>query len=214
MTPYVGAFWRANQTGERIITMATTTADYAGKWAVQVLDYGTDFSEGDIVFLAGGSVDPAISSDTPGNAELFQVNSTAVYAIGTATMGLEAADGIKFRIGLKSKWDSSNPKWTAERPVRYARILLSFGNDNYQYKRVMWLRQGHAPDYLMRPGDASTDPARDVGGRTLAAKFSPYNLTAIAFRGGTTTDLVNIGARRGIMTDYPTQAGAFFTGAG
>ncbi len=203
MTPYVGAFWKAGQTGERVISMSTETAAYAGHWAVQVLEYGAGFREGDIVFLAGGSDDPMIYGSTPGDAESFQVNSTAVYAMGTATTGT----GIKFRIGLKSKWDSSNPNYVASQPARYARIVLSFGNNNYQYKRVLWLRQGHEPDYLMRPGDAGTG----VSGRTLAVKYSPYNLTASAFNGGgTTTESVNVGARGGVLTDYPTQGGAFF----
>ncbi len=208
---YVGAFWRAAQTGERIITLPISYEEHAGKWVVQVLAYGEGFSEGDIVFLAGGSDDPTIYGSTPGDAESFQVNSTAVLATGTVANGGE----IKFRIGLKSVWNSSNPAWTAGHPVRYAKIVVSFGTHlgrSYHYNRVIWLRQGEEADYVMRPGDPT--PAGTVLANRTAAyarKFIPYNLTAPSSDPLTDADdYKSLALRGGAWTQYPSQAGAMF----
>lgn len=200
MTTYVGAFWRTDQRAERLITMPITAGyDYA----VQVLDKG-DFTENDIVFIEGH--DTVIDSADP------DYGDTKRYVIDgkTALSGTVPAGGLKFRIGLKTT--------CAAGTVRYARVLVSFGND-YQYKRVIWLRQGHEADYLMRPTDGSTGDWVSSS-RPLAAKYSPYNLTNPAFKGtASTVESVKVQNEElgGIaspavnyFTDYPSQAGAFF----
>jgi hypothetical protein len=202
----VGAFWKKDQTGERIVTIPTTTSTYAGDWTAQVVYYGTGFSAGDILMVAGDSEDAtSIAADTYTDPESRQVSAypTAAQAIaGTAT----TASGIKFRIFMKEEWDGTSP--------RYAKIAVNFGNTG-QYTRFIYVRQGEQDDYLMRPGDAGTA----VGTRDLAAKFSPYNLTdpdftgltgSTAQRGSTVTPQSEDPTTSDVFTDYPSQAGAFY----
>ncbi len=91
-------------------------------------------------------------------------------------------------------------------------------NDPTEYK-LLYLRQGHDPDYVMRPGDDNLfgdEITIGPGGeeRPLARKFSPYNLTAQDFldspksRSGARYE--DVGYKGGAFTQYPTQAGAHF----
>jgi hypothetical protein len=196
----VGAFWKKSQTGERIVTIPTPSDVYAGDWSAWVVEYGSGFSAGDILMVAGDSDDAAsIATDTYTDPENRQVSAypTAAYIIsGTAT----TTSGIKFRVFMDSTWSGSVP--------RYAKIAVSYGED-YGYTRMIYIRQGEDADYLMRPGDAGTG----VGSRTLAAKFSPYNLTDPDFTGltGSTAQRGSTTAPRSdVFTDYPSQAGAFY----
>ena len=116
--------------------------------------------------------------------------------------GTVAANGdIFFRIGLKSKWDSSNPNYDPAKPARYAVVVIQYTyNGTQQRFQKLYLRQGHEADYLMRPEDAGAG----ITNRPDAKKFSPYNLTHNTWSG---TGPVAV---RGRLTDYPTKAGAFF----
>lgn len=210
---YVGAFWRADQTGERLIRIPVNSSA-AGDWTVHVLEYG-DFAKGDIVFSTVMSADPNIGwrDGTPDQSQvadmndstkdaLYQVTGNDTFVTGTAVNG----GHIFFRIGLKSTWTPTTAK-----PVRYAVIVLSYkGNTEHQ---KIWLRQGHEPDYLMRIGDESDE---DVDGRQLPVKYSPYNLTHPNFKNGSvTTGAVTAPIKPATNIDnyftfYPTQTGAFY----
>jgi hypothetical protein len=194
---YVGAFWRANETGERIIRIdvSGSQSNY-GEWTAQLMYLDDRWGPNDGVALSllrlpgTPGADPNIYTATPGNAEDYQVegNSPAVsYAI--------AKNCITFRIGLKSKYTP-----TEEYPARYAVILLSYA-DNTKYQKI-FLRQGEGADYLFSP----TDPIYGgmTGTRPYASKFSPYNVTAATLN--TPIPVVN----GGIFVDYPSQSGALF----
>jgi hypothetical protein len=198
----VGAFWKSSQTGERIVTIPTTTSTYAGAWTAQVVYYGTGFTAGDILMVAGDSEDAtSIAANTYTNPENRQASDYSGAAQAIAGMATTTS-GVKFRIFMSATWDGTSP--------RYAKIAVNFGSTG-QYTRFIYVRQGEQDDYLMAPGDAGTG----VGTRDLAAKFSPYNLTdpdftgltgSTAQRGSTVTPQPN----GDVFTDYPSQAGAFY----
>lgn len=214
---YVGAFWRADQIGERLITIPATPADCAGDWKVRVVRYG-GFSEGDIVFSTTPSLDPGVGGASPAdmiaNDAVYTVNSTDASASGTVSSG----GNIFFRVGLKSKWSQSPDYNSDTAPARYAVLELVFGNG--QYAHLLFLRQGHEDDYLMRKKDNNTAGTitTEWGGtaeepRSLAAKFSPYNLTAAGFLSdgnANSSQTIIVGARNGKMVEYPSQAGALW----
>jgi hypothetical protein len=195
---YVGAFWKANETGERIIRidMGSNIGNH-GEWTAQLMYLDDNWGPNDGVALSllrlpgAPGADPNIYTANPGNAEDYQVegNSPAVsYAIvkGCAT----------FRVGLKSKYTP-----TAQHPARYAVILFSY-NDNKKYQKI-FLRQGEEPDYLFSPSDPI------YGGwtnstRPYARKWSPYNVT------GASLNVPIPAVNGGTFVDYPSQAGAFF----
>ena len=203
---YAGAFWKKNQTGERLITIPVGAG---GAFSVFVLDYGDDFNVGDIVFSTDESTDTGITGtaatespadmNLPANDTQYSVGGNAISATGT--VGAVTANAIFFRIGLTSTWTP-----TASKPVRYAVIAVTH-NGNTQ---KMYLRQGEDPDYLMAPGDdVATYPNRTT---VYTRKFSPYNLTAPGMSDSDYTDMTE--AYKGTFTEYPSQAGALFKWAG
>lgn len=203
-TTYVGAFWRADQIGERLITIPVTNTSGAAKaWSVSVYEYGDDFNVGDIVFSPDPSSDTGItwvlSTESPAdmiaNDAIYTVSGNATSAGGFIPNG---GGNIFFRIGLKTKW--SDQAGYATKPVRYAVIVVSY-DGNYQ---KIFLRQGHEADYLTHPNDVA------VSNSPYVVKFSPYNLTAP----GITASYVDVPVKGGTFTDYPSQAGAFFQYAG
>lgn len=225
---YVGAFWRADQTGERLIRI-TTPDGLHGAWSAYVSEYGDDFAPGEIVFSGAPSSDPGIYT---GNAVDMIANDAAYQVSGNdrTVAGTTAAGGdIFFRIGLKGKW-SDNPAYDDEiRPARYAVVMISY--NNHQKYQKLFLRQGHEADYLMRPQDNNAagnlhslsggTPAKP---RPEACKFTPYNLTHPDLKDGTNTGGTMVtdhpaipprisipeGAHEDYFTAYPSQAGAFF----
>jgi hypothetical protein len=130
---------------------------------------------------------------TPQDAELYPVAGN--IAAGT----VDASNRhIMFRIGLKSPYQP-----TEAHPVRYAVVLLSYA-DNTRYQKI-FLRQGEEADYLY----TSNDPVSGGGlsNRNKAKRFLPYNLTVRAWDNPAHID---VSGRQGILTDYPTQTGAFW----
>lgn len=211
VTPYVGAFWRADQTGERLIALEPDT-----DWSAFVLD-GDDW----VVMDARPSTSTSDGLDGNHNDfdRMHRVNSTVGWATGTT-----GAEGGYFRLGLRNHHAA-----TPGQPARYARVLVVSGrvddpldagswSDHFADHKLLYLRQGHEADYVMQP----YDPAANVtpfGGmsRPMARRFSPYNLTAKAFTGtGNTNAWYNVREWGGgtysepAFADYPTQAGAFF----
>lgn len=198
---YVGAFWRADQTGERIIRLKPFGLTLAQPLTVEVTDRG-DFAEGDIVFSwmpsGDGNVDFA-TAKTPGEAEGYGVN-TNLTRLYTLVRG-SSTGSIMFRIGLRSKWTP-----TAAKPARYAVVTVTFGTGT---PLKLYLRQGHDADYVMKTGEAGMISA---AGRPAVARFSPYNLTTSNTSALTASPYFDatVAAKSGTMTDYPTKAGAFW----
>jgi len=225
---YAGAFWRHNQTGERLIRIqhpGGTTAD--GAWVATVVE-GDDWIVLDKVMTTDPNVgwrtdvSPNESLVENGNDTDFDahhpVSGTATTVCGSlralGTAGYQAGDEtIYFRIGLKSKY-SDRPEYSADPdhittfPARYGVIVLAYRN--YGLLQYLFIRQGEDPDYVMRPEDAMTVPAEGInnpvgpGARPAAVKFSPFNLT----KAGALNAAVAV--RGGVFTTYPTQAGAYW----
>ncbi len=188
---FVGAFWRNDQTGERVIAGPNT-----GSWTAEVTA-GADW----IVLEYGKSLDPDLWGDgEPGDAENFQVTN--------GTNQISGEGNVYFRIGLTGKNTTGSP--------RYGVVTVhSTSADSYN----IYVRQGEDPDYLMKPGDGSGNGT--LSSRPLARKFSPFNLTSKEYlasaanqkTGGTTlNDHTQIDVERTLatFTEYPTQAGAYF----
>ena len=177
---YIGAFWKADQTGERIIRIPIGAAGQAGAWDASVYWMDAGWQPGDIVFSNAVSGDPGITytagTESPASMlnaaddALYQVEGNVSSANGTVVAG--AGNHIYFRIGLKSAFTS-----TSARPARYAVVMLRYGTPRKYH--LIFLRQGEASDY--------------IGRGTGAPQWSVYN----------------IGSMTGSFASYPSQAGFF-----
>ncbi|MCD8174163.1 MAG: hypothetical protein LUD76_12055 [Alistipes sp.] len=205
---YVGAFWRHNQTGERLIRIPYQN-ETAGEWTAIVID-GADWIKLDIKLSKddirnGGGItwdaDESPADMNEKDAE-YQVTGNATTVSGNAT----AERPIYFRIGLKSTLPS------AETAPRYGRVLIQYNNGTSS--AFLYIRQGEAADYLMRNGDPV--PNGSITARTKTVKYSPYNLTSPEYIDGTrpggtnSADHSQVGTRGGVFTEYPSQGGCFF----
>lgn len=205
-TTYVGAFWRAGQTGERIVRIQLgTTMTNLGAWTASVEWLDSKWKPGDICISPALSTDPGISYTqdlTPGDAELFKVSEKLTIVSGTAV----ANSVMYFRIGLNSTYTP-----TAAHPARYAVVILTFNNQ--RQSQLILLRQGEEADYVMRPEDPAIGSYTNAT-RPLARKVAAFNITqsTIAnWTGGTLiTDHPTLPVRGGSFTEYPSQAGAYF----
>ena len=150
---FVGAFWKSNQTGERLIRIQRPT-DYAasnpydypgfGEWKATVIS-GADWIVLDTQMTTDRNVgwrtdvapNPNESLVHTGNDANFDaehaVNSTATTVFGAWYLpgdpnirpGENADSEIYFRIGLRSKYIP-----TLDRPARYGVVLISYHNSN------------------------------------------------------------------------------------
>ena len=199
---YVGAFWKANQKGERIIRIPVGNGTIrSGNWDASVYWMGPGWNVGDIVFSNDTSDDTGITynSSTENPANMLINDATYVVpgyvssASGTATSG--AGNYIHFRIGLTTTYTP-----TINNPARYALVLLRYGTP--QKYHIIYIRQGDGADYLMHPNDNARGSA--------AVRFCAYNTTASDLTNS--DELVEILSDRSnaVFTDYPTQAGALF----
>jgi hypothetical protein len=141
--------------------------------------------------------------NVPANDDAHQVSGNATAVSGTVGSG----EHIYFRIGLTST-NTGDP--------RYGRIILRYNNNTkYQF---LYIRQGEEADYVFRKTD-NAPSGTYTGARSLAVKFSPYNLTNTEITESTTTGVATgvatiPGTYKGDFVDYPTQVGAFFQWAG
>ena len=198
-TTYVGAFWKHNEIGERVIRINVgAVAANRGAWTARVMWMDSRWGADDGVVLSpGGS--PAITVGTANlteydaNAENFPVVNGSDVVSGTTS---STSREIAFRIGLKSTYMP-----TTAYPARYAIVQISYGTRTQK----IFLRQGEYDDYLMSPDDPlSGNP------RTKAKKVSPYNLTAATLNAATDVSGTFPAVNPGRFTAYPTQAGAMF----
>lgn len=187
--PWVGTFHRWNQTGERVISSSS-----AGAWSAEVM---TD--EGDFVILnrapSPATITGKLRTNDPGDAESYQVPDNVTSVSGNGR--------IFFRVGMKTRLGSSEDH-------RYTRIRVNWKDGDLDKTSYVYVRQGEAADYLMRPEDeltgSSTAPSRD-----LAVKYTAYNITDPLRGGGPSlADHSPIAGREGVFTDYPSKAGYLF----
>jgi len=219
--PFVGAFWKSNQMGERLIHIPRVESGLADSvWTATVVA-GADWIVLDKTMTSDPNVGwrtdvtPVEANVVNGNDPNFDTNykveGSNTYVSGflrpVNSTGYQPNDeNIYFRIGLKSTY---NP--TTAAPARYGLVLLTY-NNNKKRQRI-WIRQGEDADFLMR----STDPIRtpssfgNISSRTSSRRFSPYNLTAKT----TLNAQVDIPGTAPVTNpagwvNYPSQAGAYF----
>lgn len=203
---YVGAFWRATQTGERLIRIPYASGNQ-GAWTATVIK-GADWiildtqdsDDGNIGWKTGADESLVGDMNDPTNDALYQVSGSTTSVGGT--QGTTSDSYIYFRIGLKS---AHTPTHNA--PARYGLVLLTYNNGN-KVQRI-WIRQGEDADYLLRNGVAA-DAYDGSSLRTLSVPYSVYNLTAAEFLDPITDENIEVTAKGGKFVAYPSQAGAFW----
>lgn len=201
---YVGAFWRHDQTGERLIRnlRSVNGSGIEGEWNATVIA-GEEWIMLDTEQPSGGV-------EWKGQTVADMLTEDGQHQVGgnaTTVSGNCAADDtgeIYFRIGLDG---TIGPE-----EHRYGVIRLIY--NDYKKSQLLYIRQGEAADYLMRNGDPVPNGA--ISARTKTVKYSPYNLTAQDYLDGTKTggtdyrDHSQVGVNGGVFTEYPSQGGAFF----
>ena len=220
---YVGAFWRANETGERIIRIkGMYSLGNNGAWTASVTWLDGRWGK-DRVVLRNATLAEltarGIYSNAPGNAQDYPVVSHATKVTGTAN---EETPDIIFRAGVTQPFTTDKgfipdgptaPNYTTTWPARYGIITITYNNNAKSFK--LYLRQGEGADYVMRPGDPDGSGNAVANNRAYARRFSPYNLTdpdkseetVIALVGNPNNGLpVNGGG----FVQYPTQVGHYF----
>ncbi|MCL1973691.1 MAG: DUF4906 domain-containing protein [Bacteroidetes bacterium] len=199
---YVGAFWRGNEKGERIIHIEAGA--HVGAWTATVKWADARWGNNDGVVLSTDMVSNAslssrgISFTSTMDPDLYgSAEDYALTEYNTTIYGDVVNNYITFRIGLRSTYVP-----TANYPARYAVVLLAYA-DSTLYQKI-YIRQGEGADYLMTKGDAINSGGMNSSIRPSAVMFTPYNLT----KSGNLDEAAL--QRNGTFTDYPTQAGAFF----
>ncbi len=211
---YVGAFWRADQTGERLIRIPYTD-DIVGDWTATVVD-GEDWIKLDMEQSTDSGVTWGDTED-PKDMSLYDAEHQVVR--GSTSVGgtvQDQNDMIYFRIGLDGTISPDGPP-------RYGVILINIERTNETVLWRIFVRQGEQDDYLMRPEDlTSSGGSYGDPNRPYAVKLSAFNITApeyasdpdyFASTGRTGTTVAQhpqVAVRGGTFTDYPTQAGALF----
>ena len=154
-SPFVGAFWRNDQEGERLIRIphgSGWTAIASHDWIM--LD--TEESADENVWNLPDQPQPANMS--------LDVNDL-LHRLPATAGGIVRGNGeIYFRIGMRSRLPQGAMP-------RYGQGILTHNNNRYSH--IIWIRQGEIADYLMEDvGD---------GARPYAVRFSPFNLTGASF---------------------------------
>ncbi|MCD8072745.1 MAG: hypothetical protein LUE10_06195, partial [Alistipes sp.] len=215
---YIGAFWRWNQTGERLIRIQTPSG-MQGEWVAWVPEGGDEGSgiqwRNWIKMDTRQSLDPGITrnanDESPDDMILYdskhQVSGNRTYARGTTSTG----GYIEFRIGLNSTLSGIGDE------PRYGVIHLYY-NDMQKYY-TLYLRQGEKEDFLMRRQDNNGNGSisTDWGGtashpRPKVVQWPVFNLSIEDYRDdpSNTDRYVQIGVEEGVFAKYPTQSGALF----
>ncbi len=203
---YVGAFWKASQTGERLIRIghAEDITESDGAWLAAVIE-GRDW----IVLDTQMTADPNVgwrtditpieenveNGNDPGFDNRHQIMGDLRYVTGTLD---EVDPQIYFRVGLNGPH-----RVTTDKPVRYGIILLAY--NNYTKLQRIWIRQGDGADYLF---DKNDPVSGEISQRMAAVPISPYNLTAQTLNAQAGVN--GQGPNPGMFTDYPSQVGAYW----
>lgn len=195
---YIGAFWKADQTGERLINIASVPD--VGDWTAIVAE-GEEWihldtrmtTDPNVGWRSGADESAVANGNDPGFDETHIVGGNLKCVEGT----VDSSDpGIYFRIGL-------NSAHTGPAPARYGVVLLSYANHTKMQR--IWIRQGEDADYLFGYDDPVSG---EISRRTTTVPISPYNLTAETLNAQ--AGLNGAGPNPGIFTDYPSQVGAYW----
>lgn len=223
---YVGTYHRWNQTGERLIRIdagnsKTSTGNIIKvAWWEATVVAGREF----IVLDTEISKDPRVHiyksdhSPNPYGVEddpefLSDDNYVEQYQVPSKLRSVNGEGSyIYFRVGLTGKLSGPSAQ------PRYGLITISYGSvkGTTSGTHNIYVRQGEAADYLMRPWDPSTTPKDRVnefpsGTRPLATKLAVYNLTdPEPPQTVPSSGCVDHGTRGYVFTQYPSQGGLFF----
>ena len=179
--PYVGAFWRANETGERIIRIEVDDAITVSRQWVAAVSWVDStkweyWNSDGILLQPGGSPDPTVNTPlATSNAESHPLIKGYTSINGYA----DKDHPILFRIGLQQNFAAYDAETN---PTRYAQVKISFNNKEH----TLYLRQGEGADY--------------APGQTTGARWSVYNL-------GDIDDPVYYPDS---LVHFPSQAGYFY----
>ena len=191
---FVGAFWRNNQWGERLIRI-----EHSGDWTAIALD--------DWIML-----DRSLNWTRPvAESAVNMTTDDHFHRLNPATArsAVRGTNNIYFRIGLTGANPNTELCPTTNRAMpRYGQVAIVHNNN--QSVHIIWVRQGEAADYVMRVEDLMDNDAP----RLPARRFSPFNLTAETLNMQAMTqeesaDESNIGNRTRFV-QYPSQGGAHF----
>ena len=237
---YVGAFWKASETGERVIRIdmgddpaqhmgnwgpwSAVVAEYDDRWGVKT---GADPNDG-IMFAAGGSEDPNIYQASPGNAEnytLATINSPySAFVSGSIDPQYTGNSVIEFRIFPQKTFTSTgkfkgddpggntanDANYTTTWPARYAVVYLTYGSS--PVKRLsIFLRQGEGSDYVMYD-EGFTVPSYNHPDGTKRPQTKKFSPYNLSdVNTGTDYNMITeLPVRGGSFTGYPTQGGYYF----
>jgi len=225
---YVGAFYRNNEVGERIIHMISPGA----WWEASVPDEYKDW----IILSTTPSFDPKVGTSNPGNAEDYPVVPDPYKnEISSLVMGKHR---IYFRIGLASK----NPNPTSPRygyvDLRYIEtdgdiknlpdtdaenvdVILDKGTPNEKTINVeikklrIYVRQGENDDKIL---DESVKITNTSVPRSATRRFSAFNVTVQDMLDNYNSDnnyikvdsTYKIPSNMATFVKYPSQGGALF----
>lgn len=216
---YVGAFYRYNETGERVITGQMTRITETGWSNLHLTGSRTDYSDWGVLGDLGGwraeilkgtdwltisstpSFDPVIGTDSPGESQNFQVRANE-YKSEEDNTYVQGRGRVYFRIGATSTLANA----TAD--PRYGVIRIKYTNGRYvEPSHYIYIRQGEADAYIYQKNEYSR-------------KIPLFNLTAKEYRDNpNTTDIPqlksqyagdNLGTNYGVFVKYPSQAGSMF----
>lgn len=192
-TGYVGAFWRNDQYGERIITGQHADYGLPDRLVYWKAEVGDD-PYGMVILSSTPSFDPKVGTDNPGDAEKYRVIPNSQK--GEEGSSVEGHNRIYFRIGLKG----TNPDPTKP---RYATVIVTYmlwGGSEKHFP--LYLRQGEEPDFLYA----------NEGTRTGSRRFSVYNVTHQSFKFNPGIGVFSTAVTKTTTAhvDFPTQAGAHF----
>jgi hypothetical protein len=192
----LGAFWRAEQTGERILRFTNITGANIGDWTASLVWMDNKWASGDIVLDTelldftslsnrGINFSTVIPNGSISDAEDYQLSGSALSVSGTVASGGE----IIFRIGLKSNFATYHE---FNNPARYAVVLLSYNLNGTPKHQKIFLRQGQGADNVSNV----TSPLNYT-----AVKWSPYNV-------GNYNNQNQYGFNK--IVDFPTKAGYYY----
>ena len=199
--PYVGAFWKSNQRGERLIHMPRlSTGEVDGAWKAEVI-YGDWIvldrapSLDGYVRLVGFTPVDMMAYDAAHVLPTSATKTVIGYLRASGASGYQAGDeNIYFRIGLLSP--NPNPA-----TPRYGMVLLTYAGNTLRQR--IWIRQGEESDF--------------VPGMNSGSKWSPYNMKFVASSSGSVDLSGHPPLEGGIgqhglpaFTTYPTQAGYLY----
>ena len=214
-TGYVGAFFRNNETGERIISGQQKRKDDVVNERPedfnQIRPWRARVEQGDFIILSTTpSFDQQVGTDNPGDPEK-QVVRPNEYKGEDGTY-VEGRGRIYFRIGTTGKYTENSPRYAKIRLDRYGG---RYGTEDHEYWEIteyLYIRQGETSDYIMRPGteDPITEGPLKNASRNYARKIPAFNLTSSEYLAGGNPPYSPVGYKQGKFVEYPTQGGAFF----